>query len=186
MMLSFGVRLAIVLPTLFFLLSQLLRSILKSKTKRMIGGDNIQSVAGPISFGSMSHFLGEQSTREFRFEFFIDSTILSIANGLILAFELSRVEYGVVMLIFGVTLSMAGFVAAETDSNGAISFLVFVSILFFVAELSYFSAFGTVTNVLGFTLLPWHLFILPPIVITLFVFIIAIATALKKPAVNPK
>jgi hypothetical protein len=145
----------------------------------MITQNRIQSIAGPISLGMIPRLLGERSTREFRFEFFIDSTILSIANGLILAFELERFEYGVVLLIFGVVLSVAGFVGTETESKTAISWLFFVSSLFFISEVSYFLAFGTRVNILGLTLLPRDVFFLPTEAFLLFVALVVAVQAVR-------
>jgi hypothetical protein len=177
--LSFGIRLAIVLPTVFFLLSQLLRYALKASTKRIISQDRIQSIAGPISLGMIPRFLGERSTREFRFEFFIDSAILSIANGLILAFELERFEYGVVALIFGVVVSVAGFVGAETESKTAVSWLFFISSLFFISEVSYFLAYGMRFDIFDFTLFPRDIFFLPTEALLLFVALVVIVQAIR-------
>lgn len=178
---------AIVLPTVFFLFSQLLRYVLKTKTKRIIGTDKVATPAGTISLGLLPRFLGEQSTREFRFEFFIDSTILSMANGLILAFELAKVEYGVIALILGVVLSVAGFVATETERNSSVSWLFFALCLFFISEAVYFTTFGTRTVEFGFTLLPWHMFLLPTFAfLSLVVFVMVIQTVRKLRHTSPR
>lgn len=162
--LSFGIRLVVVLPTVFFLFSQLLRYALKARTKEMVSQGKFVGVQGTFSLGILPRYLGELSTREFRFEFFIDSTILSIANGLILSFELARFEYGVVALILGVAISVAGFVATETNSKVALSWLAFLLILLFVSEVTYFSFFGVTLMAFGFELLPRHFFFIPSLV----------------------
>jgi hypothetical protein len=170
------------LPTAFFLFSQLLRYALKRKTREIadLGQGKIVGAGGPFSLGNLPRYFGEQSSREFRFEFFIDSNILSMANGLILVFELTRVEYGTMLLIFGVIMSMAGFVATETKSEAALSLIIFVLILFFVSELCYFSMFGNRIELFGFTILPWHAFFLPSVGFLLLVLLVSIYQRSKK------
>jgi len=102
-----------------------------------------------------------------------------MANGLILAFELSRVEYGVIALMFGVVVSVAGFVATETDRNTAISWLFFILCLFFLSEASYFSTFGTGITVFGFSLLPRQVFVLPTAAFLLLIALVIIVQIVR-------
>jgi len=172
--LSLGLRLVIVLPTTFFLVSQILRYGLKIRSKKEAMGRNILESRWIFSW------VGEQSTREFRWEFFIDSAILSMANGLILIFELARVEYGVILLILGIIVSLAGLVATESNSNSAIGLLVFCLIVLFICEMSYFLVYGIGFRLFGFTLLPWHVFFLPSVVVLILVFLAGVASSRKK------
>jgi hypothetical protein len=165
----------ILVPTLFFLLSQVLRYGLKARTKKEL----IKSPELRLGFAS----LGEKATREFRWEFFLDSAVLSMVNGLILTFELTRAEYGVALLVAGVAISLAGLVATEAQSNSTVGFLISVLVVLFVSEFAYFTAFGSVIEVLGFSLLPREIFLLPALgafLILAVLVLLAIAVAVLR------
>ncbi len=82
-------------------------------------------------------------------------------------------------LIFGVVVSVAGFVGAETESKTAVSWLFFVSSLFFISEISYFLAYGMRFAIFGFTMFPRDIFFLPTEVLLLFVALIVIVQAVR-------
>jgi ABC-type uncharacterized transport system permease subunit len=105
--------------------------------------------------------VSEQSTREYRWEFFIDSAILAVVNGLIMIFELSRTEYGIVLLIVGVTIAFAGLVATEAKSTSTVMMLILLLAALFLGQLGYFWVSGTRYEIMGFNLLPKHVFFLP-------------------------
>jgi hypothetical protein len=153
--LSLGIRLVIVLPTFLFIVSQILRYGLKARTKKELSDQRGQQ-PGWI----FSRLVDLQSSREFKWEFFIDAVILSLVNGLILIFELSRIEYGVILLLVGVILGLAGLVETEANS-GAVGLLAALVVLLFLSELIYFASFGTSLIVMGFTVEPRHLFFAP-------------------------
>lgn len=115
--------------------------------------------------------MADQSSREFRWEFFIDSVILSIANGLILVFELARIEYGVLLLVVGVVAALGGLVATEAGPSSAVGFLIVIMILLFLGEMAYFAFFGMSFYLLGFTVRPWQMFFLPSVIFWLVVVI---------------
>ena len=171
--LSLGIRLAIVLPTVFFSISQILKYSLKSRSRKELIGRSVTEYRWIFSW------VGERSDREFRWEFFIDSAILSMVNGLILIFELTRIEYGVILLILGIVLSLAGFVAIESNSNSGVGVLTFLLYFLFFSEMLYFSVFGISLNLFGFTLLPRYISLLPSIAFVTVV-IIAMAVSLRK------
>jgi len=102
-----------------------------------------------------------------------------MVNGLILIFELTRIEYGVILLILGIVLSLAGFVAIESNSNSGVGVLTFLLYLLFFSEMLYFSVFGISLNLFGFTLLPRYISLLPSIAVVTVV-IIAMAVSLRK------
>jgi len=172
--LSFGIRLVIVLPTVFFLFSQILKYSLKIRSKKELVGRAI------TEFKLIFSWLGERSDREFRWEFFIDSAILSMANGLILIFELNRIEYGVVLLILGIVISLAGFVAIESNSNSGVAILMFSLYVLFLSETFYFFVFGVSFSLLGFDLLPRHIFLLPSLIFLVIIVLAAAFSSMKK------
>jgi len=92
------------------LFSQLLRYGLKTRARKELA----THTRGAESAWIFTR-VGEQSTREYRWEFFIDSAILAVVNGLIMIFELSRTEYGIVLWIVGVAIAFAGLVATEAS-----------------------------------------------------------------------
>jgi hypothetical protein len=122
-------------------------------------------------------------TREFRLEFFIESALLSIANGAILAFSLARAEYGFILLVFGVILCFIGFVATEVESKSAsivVGTVISLLFLMFISELAYFFVFGYAVTLFGFTLLPRDIFFIPSIVLVIVLFIAAVAFRFSK------
>lgn len=173
--LSLGIRLVIVLPTVFFLISQILKYTLKTRSKKEVGDRNLPS-SNPVF-----SWIGHRTDRQFRWEFSIDSAILSMANGLILVFELGRTEYGIVLLIFGVIISLAGFVAIESDSDSGSTFVSLLLYVLFLSEMLYFASFGASYNLLGFVVLPWHIFLVPSIA-TITIIIVALLAARKPKA----
>ncbi len=170
--LSIGLKLVIALPTVFFIFSQILRVGLKTRTKKeLMGRPELMGV-----FAS----LGERSTREFRWEFFIDSAILSMANGLILVFELGRIEFGVAILVAGVAFSLAGLVGTEAESSSSVGFLMLALGVIFVSELVYFVAFGSQINVLGINVLPRHIFLAPSLIILVLIVLAVVSQSKRK------
>lgn len=161
--LPLGVRLVIILPTLLFLASQILRYGLKIRARKELMTQQAEQ------FRSVFMRVADQSSREFRWEFFIDSVILSIANGLIFIFQLGRIEYGVVLLVAGVIAALGGLVATEANSGAAVGFLIVIMILLFLGEMTYFAFFGMSFDLLGFTVRPWQMFFLPSVLFCLVV-----------------
>ena len=157
----------IILPTLLFIVSQILRYGLKARTKKELIGQQAPESAWIFTK------IGHQSSREFKWEFFIDAVILSMVNGLILIFELARIEYGVILLLVGVILALAGLVAIEADSN-AVGLLILAIILLLLSEMSYFAFFGLSYSVLGLSMLPRHVFFLPSLVLLILLAIVAL------------
>jgi len=155
--LPLGIRLVIILPTLLFLVSQILRYGLKIRAKKELMTQEAQQ------FRSLFMRVANQSSRDFRWEFFIDSVVLSIANGLILVFELARIEYGVSLLVAGVIATLAGLVATEADSTPAVGLLIVIMVLLFLGEMTYFAFFGMSFDLLGLTVRPWQMFFLPSV-----------------------
>jgi len=64
---------------------------------------------------------------------------------------------------------VAGFVATEAGSGSAVAFLSLLVILLFVSERSYFAVFGTRIDLFGLTLLPFHIFFVPSVVLIVLV-----------------
>ena len=174
--LSLGVRLVIVLPTVFFLVSQILKYTLKTQSKKV-------EVTAHTALASMTNpflsWIGQRADRQFQWEFYIDSAILSMANGLILVFELQRTEYGIMLLILGVICSLAGLVAIESNSAPGLTFISTMLYLLFFSEMFYFASFGIRFNLMGFTILPWEVF-LSPLVVLFAIIIIALLAQKKK------
>jgi len=117
--------------------------------------------------------LADLSSREFTSEFFVDSVALSIANGLILVFELDRIEYGMVLLVAGGVVAVGGLVATQVGSSSA-EFLSAIMILFFFSELTYFVFFGMSFYLLGFSVQPRQIFFLPSIIFELLVVVFSL------------
>jgi hypothetical protein len=167
-----GIRLVFVLPTVFFLVSQILKYALKTQSRKEVA-TSAANVASPIF-----SWMGQRADRQFRWEFSIDSAILSMANGLILVFELQRVTYGIALLILGVILSLAGFVAIESKSEPGWTIVSLMLYLLFFSEMFYFAVFGFSFSLLGITVLPWEVFLVPSLA-CLAIIIIALVTARK-------
>ena len=152
--LSLGLRLVAILPTLLFLVFQLLHHGLRVRLKKEL---IVQEVP---RFKSVFVRMADLSSREFRSEFFVDSVALCIANGLILVFELDRIEYGMVLLVAGVVVAVGDLVATQVSSSSA-KFLSAIMILFFISELTNFVFFGMSFCPLGFSVQPRQIFFLP-------------------------
>jgi len=159
----------IIFPTLFFIFSQILRLVLKSTTKK-----ELTDIGVSLRSETLLKSVGRQFTTELRWEFFIDSIILSMVNGLILMFELNRFESGTILLVGGIIISVSGFVVTHAKMDSAVGFLMFLLFLLFVSEAFYFAAFGTTFSLLGFIILPWHIFLFPSLV---FIVVIALGAA---------
>lgn len=175
--LTVGIRLVLVLPTIFFLISQVLKYRLKTKSEKET---NPQM---PIAPTSILSWMGQRANVAFRWEFFIDSTILSMANGLILVFELSRTEYGIVLLISGIFISLAGLVETYCNSDEGVTIVSLLLYTLFLSEMFYFSAFGISYVLFGLTVLPKSIFLVPWLALVIFV---VLASIFAKPQQSMK
>jgi len=164
-----GTRLIIIMPSIFFVFSQLLRYGLKTRARKELATQTRGAESAWI-FTRM----GEQSTREYRWEFFIDSGILALVNGLIMVFELSRTEYGIVLLILGVAIAFAGLVATEANSASTVGMLISLLAVLFLGQLGYFWVFGTRYEIMGFSLLPRHVFFLPSVALLTLIVLVSL------------
>jgi len=134
---SLGIRLVIIMPSIFFVFSQLLGYGLKTRARK-----ELTTLARSAESAWIFTRVSEQSTGEYRWEFFIDSAILAVINGLIMIFELSRTEYGIVLLIVGVTIAFAGLVATEAKSTSTVMMLILLLAPLFLGQLGYFWVSG--------------------------------------------
>lgn len=176
--LSLGLRLVVILPTLLFLVFQLLHYALRTRLKKEL---TLQEVP---QFKSVFVRLADLSSREFRSEFFVDSVALSIANGLILVFELVRIEYGMVLLVTRVVVAVAGLVAAQVGSSST-EFLSAIMILFPISELTYFVFFGMSFYLLGFSVQPRQVLFLPSIIFGLLVVVFSLRIRRRRLSRSP-
>lgn len=167
--LSFGVRLAITLPTILSLISFVLRYLLAKPW---------QMPEGPMETTGLTRVPAQMTKglgRSFYWDFFVDSIILAMANGLILMFELQRVEWGVVLLFSGIVVVLFGFVCLEIHLQNGVVLSIFLLIMLFIYELSYFAVFGIALNFFGFVLIPRYIATFPII----FVFILILLAGLS-------
>lgn len=118
--------------------------------------------------------MSEQSTREYRWEFFIDSVILAVVNSLIMIFELSRTEYGIVLLIAELIIAFAGLVATEAKSVSTVSMLIFLLAVLLLGQLGSSWTFGTRYEIMGFDLLPKHVFFLPLVALLTLIILVTL------------
>ena len=94
MALSLGIRLVIVLPTFLFLTGFSFKAIIEKKRIEVIVRNTKRTE------------LWYDLLNDFFFILAIDSIFLSIANGIILVFELEKTEIGILAMMAGVILSM--------------------------------------------------------------------------------
>jgi hypothetical protein len=167
-----GLRLVIALPTFFFMFSQAVRVGLRLRAKK--------ELMNRRELSAFFSIFADAATRESRWEFFIDATILAIINGLILAFELSRLEFGVILVVIGIILSLAGLVATEANSGTWVFFTMFLFITVFISELCYFAVFGLSLEIWGITLMPRHVFFAPYVIVLIVVFFAILKSRSKK------
>ncbi|MCP8321503.1 MAG: hypothetical protein H3Z52_11285 [archaeon] len=125
---SLGIRLVIIFPTIFFIISYLLRLITTGGLE-----DEIENLAK----GSSSA-VRDVITEHFSWNYLIDAIILNLLNGLIIIFELHQSELGIILMFIGMGISLFSMIALAYGGEG---FAFFTFSLFFglySAEFAYF------------------------------------------------
>jgi hypothetical protein len=132
------------------------------------------STAASLGTTSILPRIGQPASVQFRWEFFIDSAILSMANGLILVFELGRTEYGIILLVLGVVGSLSGLVETYCKSDDGVTVFSLMLYTLFLSEMVYFITFGISYILLGFSFVPRYFFALVWLAMFIFVALVAI------------
>ena len=129
-MLTLGIRLVIILPTLLFIIGIGLKGLVERKSIK------------ECNKLDKNHSLGDTLLKDFIFVVCIDSLFISIANGLILIFQFQFSEIGVIAIIAGVILSMFILVGIYVEEEIALDIGFFGTFSLLGGELSAFSSYG--------------------------------------------
>jgi hypothetical protein len=133
MVITLGIRLVVIFPTLLFLLGCCFRSILEKNDFEKVGDINEK--------------IGEKLQESFLIILSIDSLFLFIANGLIIIFEFESAEIGTIALIIGVILSISSIIGVISDHIPLTSIGLLAIFGALGGELVYFSIIDTtITN----------------------------------------
>jgi hypothetical protein len=142
MPISLGIRLVIMFPTILFILGFSFKAIIERRLLKSLKRDVREEACQRLSSTSLNDFF---------FILGIDSVFLSIANGLIIVFELGHIEPGLVALILGLIFSMCVLIGVYANHHIAIvGILGIFGIL--GGELAYFTAFESGVSLLGLPL----------------------------------
>lgn len=103
----------------------------------------------------------EWNNSHFLFSFFIDSFMLSIANGVIIMFQSLDIFYGFILLFVGIIMSVFGFALIFTSRLSWATFLLFMTILvlfipemlFLITSSFYWFYLITIVTAVGLTLI---------------------------------
>jgi uncharacterized membrane protein len=99
MVLSLGIKLVIALPSFLFLIGFILKGILEKHQIEQIHKLNNYPSLDLVELG-FKHYL------DFLYMFSIESVFLIVANGLIIIFEIQKIELGILLIIAGLILSI--------------------------------------------------------------------------------
>lgn len=124
MPINLGIRLVVIFPTLLFLIGCCLRSIIERNDFRDVYNINKD--------------IGRKLEHTFLLILSIDSIFLFLANALIIIFEFESTEIGIIVLIFGVLVSICLLITVYTDNLTLGGIGIFGIFGLLCGELSYF------------------------------------------------
>jgi len=134
MTLSLGIRLVIIFPTLLFLIGFSFKAIIQRESfniiKKNVEKEIYDKLEGKIGL-------------DFFYILAIDSVFLFTANGLILIFELQKIEIGIIAMIVGLILSMFVLTGIYAKSGFFSAFGISSVYIFLFLEFAYFCSYET-------------------------------------------